>query len=44
MNYGGILLLWHKINTKKQNLIIIGGTIILSVIIVGVTNVIVHMG
>jgi len=37
-------LLWHKINTKKQNLIIIGGTVILAIIIVGVTNVIVHMG
>ncbi|ODA42430.1 hypothetical protein DSBG_0817 [Desulfosporosinus sp. BG] len=37
-------MLWHKINTRKQNLIIIGGTIVLSILIVGVTNVIVHIG
>ncbi|AET69127.1 hypothetical protein Desor_3649 [Desulfosporosinus orientis DSM 765] len=34
---------WHKINTKKQNLIIIGGTIILSILILGITNLIVYM-
>lgn len=38
----GIPLVWHKITTKKQNRIIIAGTIILSIIVVGITSLIVQ--
>jgi len=41
--YGGIPLVWHKINTKRQNRIIIAGTIVLSILIVGIMNLIVRM-
>lgn len=37
-------MLWHKLSTHKQNLYVISGAVLLSVIIIGITAVIATAG